>query len=664
MNKSRSLRTKLFSTLGAFSLLGALHCGVEFDLPPDDVRAPADAPPVAVGDEKADSSLIATILDFDFTGELVAPSWGTRDSWIKEQFLYTIGHLNGNNSVGRMDRLALSNIQATSLADGKVRITYRAKFPVAWGSKTNLPTSYEFTLPKDVSAESLEAFTTSYKATCVDYAAHDVDSGSMWYYFRPKRSGCSLAAADVVKFTATVALSSVNTTGKYPEYNKVWEDGVLKVVTIFGKNEDGATTASDPGVAAFNTYVKSVKTTLQPYALTTTPASVSDTPGIENPDVTLRATLATGKTVEVVALLVDNVRTAGAAFDARYEQLSTRADLIAYNGHAGLGQNVRALARKGKWTAGQYLIVYMGGCDTYAYVDGYLADARAALNPDDPSGTKYLDFLVNAMPAYFNKNPTNSLALLRGLMKFDAPVTFETIMNDFDPAQVVLVTGEQDNVYTPGGGSGGGGGGAVILEQTGAVAKNVEARYQTGTLEAGGYVVTLSPNPATASGDADLYVKRGSAPTTSAYDCRPYKSGSSEECAVTLASAASIHVMVRGYSSSASAYRVTLRRAGATPPSTWAGIDESGTVARNQEKRWQTPVLPAGSYVFETTGTGDADLYVKAGSAPTTSSWTCRPYRSGSNETCELTLSSAGVIHAMVRGYAATSTFRLVGRRK
>ena len=34
------------------------------------------------------------------------------------------------------------------------------------------------------------------------------------------------------------------------------------------------------------------------------------------------------------------MRTAGATFDARYEALSTHADLIVYNGHAGLGANV------------------------------------------------------------------------------------------------------------------------------------------------------------------------------------------------------------------------------------------------------------------------------------------------------------------------------------
>jgi hypothetical protein len=37
----------------------------------------------------------------------------------------------------------------------------------------------------------------------------------------------------------------------------------------------------------------------------------------------------------------------------------------------------------------------------------------------------------------------------------------------------------------------------------------------------------------TGTGDADLYVRFGSQPTATDYDCRPYKNGSSEECTVT-----------------------------------------------------------------------------------------------------------------------------------
>lgn len=48
--------------------------------------------------------------------------------------------------------------------------------------------------------------------------------------------------------------------------------------------------------------------------------------------------------------------------------------------------------------------------------------------------------------------------------------------------------------------------------------------------------------------DADLYVKFGAKPSTSAYDCRPYTSNNNEKCSVSAPSAGVYYVVVRGYS--------------------------------------------------------------------------------------------------------------------
>ena len=94
----------------------------------------------------------------------------------------------------------------------------------------------------------------------------------------------------------------------------------------------------------------------------------------------------------------------------------------------------------------------------------------------------------------------------------------------------------------------------------------------------------------------------------------------------------------------------------------WTGLDATGTVAAGTEKRFVTPALPPGAYTFTMTGSGDADLYVKVSSAPTTRSYDCRPFISGSNESCAVTLSSPDVIYVMVRGVATQSSFTLQGR--
>jgi hypothetical protein len=412
------------------------------------LAACTSATDAAGGGDDAFSSNQATLLTFEFDGSLVTEFSWDDEQVIQEQLLYTMGHLNAQRSVGRLDALELSSVEKTE-AGGKTAIRYHAKLPVAWGSKTDLPTSYTFKLPKDVSSAGQEAFTNAHKESCVDWGAHDVDAGSMWYYYRPERAGCQLADDEIVEATATVTKSPLNTTGKYPEYHKVWEDDRLEIVAIFGKYELTGD-ASDVGVSGFNTFIGAMKSALASHQPSTTPADVGSWPGPAQNDVTIEATLPDGKKVKVTALLVDAITSTWAGFDARYESLTPTADVVMYNGHAGLGQNVRALAQMGRWAPKKYQMFFMNGCDTFAYVDGSLAQTRAALNPDDPSGTKYMEFVTNAMPSFFSSMPYASLALIDGLLGYEQPKTYDEIFEDIDRSEVVLVTGEEDNEFRPG----------------------------------------------------------------------------------------------------------------------------------------------------------------------------------------------------------------------
>jgi hypothetical protein len=288
------------------------------------------------------------------------------------------------------------------------------------------------------------------------------------------------------------------------------------------------------------------------------------------------------------------------------------------------------------------------------------------LNPDDNAdGTKYLDIVTNGMPSYFSSNSTASTALIKGLLSIAQPQTFQQIFASIDTQQVVLVTGEEDNAFTPGMPIGNGGGGTTgySRDESGSVTKGQELSYETPQLPAGRYSVTLAHDPASPGGDADLYVKVGSAPTSTSYDCRPYADGSAEECTVTVAAPAKIYAKVVGYAAQANAFKLAFRSLAAPPPGSWTGMNESGTVAKDEEKRYETASLPAGRYTFSIQGTGDADLYVKKGSAPSTTAYDCRPYIGGSAETCTIELTTASAIHVMVRGYAASSTFTLAGRQ-
>ena len=77
-----------------------------------------------------------------------------------------------------------------------------------------------------------------------------------------------------------------------------------------------------------------------------------------------------------------------------------------------------------------------------------------------------------------------------------------------------------------------------------------------------------------------------------------------------------------------------------------------------------TMTVPAGAsnLKFVTSGgSGDADLYVKFGSQPTTSSYDCRPYLNGNNETCTFSSPQAGTYHVSLRAYTSFSGVTLTG---
>ena len=166
------------------------------------------------------------------------------------------------------------------------------------------------------------------------------------------------------------------------------------------------------------------------------------------------------------------------------------------------------------------------------------------------------------------------------------------------------------------------------------------------------------------SGDADLYVKFGAAPTDSVYDCRPYKSGNAESCSFASPSAGTWYVRVKAYSAYSGLSLVGSYGTAPPPNVLQNGVAVTNISAATNAAVNYTMTVPAGATNLKfviSGGSGDADLYVKFGSAPTTSSYDCRPYLSGNSETCSITTAQAGTYYVMVRAYSAYSGVSLTG---
>src|SRR5688572_2556002 len=129
-----TLRASLFALLASLPVFVA--CSAEPSDPAGDD---------GVGEEDEFTSASARLLDFEFDGEVLTAG-GDPQQTIKDQMLFTIGQLNGKTGVGRLDKLALTNVRSSRVGD-LTRVTYHAKLPVSMSKNTRFGRTFTLMLP-------------------------------------------------------------------------------------------------------------------------------------------------------------------------------------------------------------------------------------------------------------------------------------------------------------------------------------------------------------------------------------------------------------------------------------------------------------------------------------------------------------------------------------
>ncbi|XXT24236.1 M57 family metalloprotease [Sorangium sp. So ce429] len=222
------------------------------------------------------------------------------------------------------------------------------------------------------------------------------------------------------------------------------------------------------------------------------------------------------------------------------------------------------------------------------------------------------------------------------------------------------------------GGSGGSGGGGSGGSGSGGGGSGGTATETFSGSAAAGSFVNVGPSAGfdvtpgtslkvvmTGTGDPDLYVRFGAAPTTARFDCRSEGSTASETCTLAVPSGQTkAFVKVLGYTAATYNVNVTYTRSsggggsGSATSATFSGSLAAGAGAAHGP----LAVVPGTTFKLDMTGTGDPDLYLRFGAAPTTSAYDCRPYTSDAAESCNVTV-PAGQTQAFisVSGYTASA---------
>lgn len=162
------------------------------------------------------------------------------------------------------------------------------------------------------------------------------------------------------------------------------------------------------------------------------------------------------------------------------------------------------------------------------------------------------------------------------------------------------------------------------------------------------------------SGDADLYVKYASPPTLQDFDCKSTTATSNETCAINNLQAGIYHVMVEAWSQITGVSLTGSYTATSEAPSI-NRVESNVSVATGEWMRF-TQQLPSGYSALDVSiagGNGDADLYMNFAAPSSTTTYQCRPYKNGNNESCTITNPQAGTWYIDLHGYSAASGITL-----
>lgn len=162
------------------------------------------------------------------------------------------------------------------------------------------------------------------------------------------------------------------------------------------------------------------------------------------------------------------------------------------------------------------------------------------------------------------------------------------------------------------------------------------------------------------SGDADLYVLHGEAPSEIKFECRPWLNGNNETCFIDQVKAGRYFIMVHAFTNfSGVTLEGSFEEANEIGDSSMKISNLTATTGEWLHFEIEIPNGMAQLNVDLVGGSGDADLYVRRGEKASSTRYDCRPYLYGNSESCQFDQPKSGSWYISLRAFSVFSGVEL-----
>ena len=284
------------------------------------------------------------------------------------------------------------------------------------------------------------------KNKCTD--EHYDSEGDFFYFWDPDKKGCPLKgnAVDVLRIEGRLDKLS-NTVSTYPEYDRLYNNDELNISVFLGYIDD------EPKVSrtkddAYLTY-KEITAALKAGGYEVVEQKNFKTLNyLSKLEKTFRNQLGVVQKVIVNVLLSDSsTGITDKTFTEYFAHALKTSQIVAYDGHSGLGGNLEY----DRFSIGKlpnfYQIFFFNGCSSYPYFNSMYFEQK-------PAGKKNLEIITAGLPTLTSTSTTNMLSFLDPFINGRVH-SYQTLLRSLEKSNgeeetyLMGVNGDEDNKYRP-----------------------------------------------------------------------------------------------------------------------------------------------------------------------------------------------------------------------